>query len=166
MLPHMDAAYALARRLMGPSRDAEDVVQEAYLRAFRFFGGFRGGDSRVWLLRIVRNACYDWLKRYRGPDKLSTEFREEVHSGDAGGSGGEMEMLTRIENADLDLALDRLAVEHREIIVLRELEGFSYKELAEAIGVPIGTVMSRLARARRLLKNEILRQRESPNGLR
>lgn len=157
MLPHMGAAYSLARNLLGKNLDAEDAVQEAYLRAFRFFGGYRGGDSRLWLLTIVRNACYDWLKRYRMADNRSIEFQEELHSEAPDAEG---EILERIDSQTVAPALDTLPLEFREIIVLRELEGLSYKEIAAVIGVPIGTVMSRLARARQQLKTEILRRRE------
>ena len=160
MLPHLDAAFDLALRLMGERRDAEDAVQEAYLRAFRFFEGYRGGDSRVWILTIVRNACYDSLKRNRMKERQTTEFEEEIHSENGGSSNAEAEILERIDGNDLKRALDSLAVEDREILILREMEGFSYKEIAGSISIPIGTVMSRLARARQKLKNELLRRRD------
>ncbi len=159
MLPHMEAAYRLARRLTGRQQDAEDVVQDAYLRAFRFFGGFRGGDSRVWLLTIVRNVCYDWIRQNRMNDHRSTEFEEDVHSPAADDPDAETGIIEKIDSEEVSRALQRLPVDQREIIVLRELEGFSYKEISTTIGVPIGTVMSRLARARRQLKTEILRGR-------
>jgi RNA polymerase sigma-70 factor, ECF subfamily len=151
IMPHMNAAYNLARWLAGNDPDAQDVVQEAYLRAFKFFNGFRGGDSRSWLLRIVRNAFYDWLRGNRR-EETGTEFDEELH-GRAEETGTPDALL--LEKADRELlhkAIAELAVEFREILVLRELEGFSYKEIANMAEVPPGTVMSRLARAREQLR--------------
>jgi len=143
----MDAAYNLARWLVRDDHDAQDVVQEAYLRAFRFAAGFRGGDPRAWILAIVRNVAFTWLKRNRGADP-PTEFDEEVHSGATVESGLETDTVRKADDAMLRAALDDLADEFREVIVMRDIEGLSYKEIAAAADIPIGTVMSRLARAR------------------
>ena len=155
MLPHLDSAYQLARWLVRNEHDAQDQVQEAYLRAFRFFPQFRGADGRAWLLTIVRNVCYSWLRRNRAVD-LAEPFDDEAHSGaldfavDEHARRADTELLTR--------ALDQMPVLFREVIVLRELEGLSYKEIALVAEVPIGTIMSRLARARRQLQAEVAKQ--------
>ncbi len=154
MLPHLDAAYNLARWLTRNGHDAEDVVQEAFLRALRFFGGFHGGNARAWLLAIVRNTCYDWLRRHR-PSEVSTPFDEEVH-GAADQSPTPEDLL--IEQADrlrLREALETLPVAWREVLILRELEGLSYREIADVAGIKMGTVMSRLARARSGLQQQL-----------
>jgi len=159
IMPHMNAAYNLARWLAGNDSDAQDVVQEAYLRAFKFLNGFRGGDSRSWLLRIVRNAFYDWLKRNRR-EETGTQFDEEIHS--AGDETGMPDTLL-LEKADHELvraAIGDLPCEFREILVLRELEGLSYKEIADIAEVPLGTVMSRLARAREHLRTLVVERLE------
>jgi RNA polymerase sigma-70 factor (ECF subfamily) len=156
IIPLMDDAYTLARHLMRDEHDAQDVVQEAYLRAWRHFGGFRGGDERAWLLTIVRNCCYTWRRSRR--DEQLVEFDEEQHGADSterhaadAGAVGESErrMLTS--------ALDHLAPEFREAVVLREVQGLSYQEIARVTGVPVGTVMSRLARARDRLRRALKR---------
>jgi RNA polymerase sigma-70 factor (ECF subfamily) len=151
VLPHLDAAYNLARFLMRNAQDAEDVVQDASLRAFRFFGNFRGGNSRVWFLKIVRNAAFTVLKKNR-PDEMNVTFDEELH----GSQTAPMEpaiLLDRMQDRQtVRAAIEQLPLEFREAITLRELEGASYKEIADIAGVPIGTVMSRLARARRQLQ--------------
>ena len=151
ILPHMDAAHNLARWLTHNDDDAQDVVQEAYLRAFKFFGGFRGGDSRAWLLRIVRNTCYTWLQQNRKQQPM-TEFDEEIHSTEIGDSGPDTILLQKADGELVRRALEELPPEFREILVLRELEGLSYKEIADVAGIPMGTVMSRLARARTQLQ--------------
>lgn len=150
ILPHLDAAYNLARWLTRNEADAEDVVQEAYLRAFKFFNGFHGGDSRAWTLKIVRNTCYSWLQKNRARE-ITTEFDEELHSVECGNP--ETVLTDKIDRQMLKQVLDELPLEFREIIILRELEGLSYKEIAGIADVPLGTVMSRLARARRRLQN-------------
>jgi RNA polymerase sigma-70 factor, ECF subfamily len=151
MLPHLDAAHNLAKWLLRNEEDAQDVVQEAYLRAFKSFGGFHGSNGRAWLLTIVRNTSYTLLKKNRAVD-LTTTFDEEIHS-----SGHESvspaTILEQSENSDLvRKAIDTLPVEFREILVLRHLEGLSYKEIADVAQIPLGTVMSRLARARAKLR--------------
>jgi RNA polymerase sigma-70 factor (ECF subfamily) len=151
MLPHMDAAHNLAKWLLRNEEDARDVVQEAYLRAFKSFGGFHGSNGRAWLLTIVRNTSYTLLKKNRAVD-LTTTFDEEIHA-----SGHESvspaTLLERSEDADLVReAMDKLPVDFREILVLRHLEGLSYNEIADIAQIPPGTVMSRLARARGKLK--------------
>jgi len=151
VLPHLDAAYNLARWLLRDENDAKDAVQDAYLRAFRFFDGFRGGDGRGWLLTIVRNACYTWLRRAR-PDELQVTFDEESHGTEGGGSSPEVDLLRNADAQSLKDALERLPVGLREAIVLRELEGLSYAEIAAVADIPIGTVMSRLSRGRRRLQ--------------
>jgi RNA polymerase sigma-70 factor (ECF subfamily) len=149
VLPHIDAAYNLARWLVRSDAEAQDLAQEAMLRAYRFFGGFRGGAPRAWLLKIVRNTCYTWLQSARGTQDAA-EFDEEIH----GVTEVTPEALA-IAGADCDRlarALDGLPAKFREVLVLRELEGCSYKEIAEVTGLPIGTVMSSLSRARRRME--------------
>jgi RNA polymerase sigma factor (sigma-70 family) len=162
ILPHLDAAYNLARWLMRNDADADDAVQDAYLRALRFFGGFRGGDGRVWLLAIVRNTCYSQLRRNR-VQEVQTAFDEEVHGHNPDARGPEAVVLKSIDAAALQRAVEALPEEFREVIVMRELEGLSYKEIADVIEVPIGTVMSRLARARGRLQRSL--KPESPEKL-
>lgn len=150
MLPHLDAAHNLARWLLRNEQDAQDVVQEAYLRAFKSFGGFRGSNGRAWLMTIVRNTAYTLLKKNAATDL--TPFDEEIH-GTGAESHSPVVFLERIEDAELvKKAMDELPAEFREILVLRHQEGLSYKEIAEIAQIPPGTVMSRLARARGKLK--------------
>lgn len=149
VIPHLDAAYNLARWLTHDETNAEDVVQEAYLRAFKFFDGFHGTNGRAWLLTIVRNTCYTWLQQNRAHE-LAIEFNEELHSGE--GTNPETILLENADKQLLKQALEELPVEFREVMILRELEGFSYLEIAAIADVPIGTVMSRLARARKRLQ--------------
>src|ERR1700683_2799706 len=167
VLPHLDAAYNLARWLVRKPQDAEDIVQEAYLRAFKFFGGYQGGDARSWVLKIVRNTSYSFLEKNR-PAELAEEFDEEVHTAVVEQPGAETALLQLADSRMLREALDELPVNFREVIVLRELEGMSYKEIAEVTGVPIGTVMSGLARARTQLRERLLhaRAKEEQGGLR
>ena len=151
MLPHLDAAYNLAKWLLRNKQDAQDVVQETFLRAFKSFSGFHGSNGRAWLLTIVRNTSYTLLKKNRVTD-LTTAFDEEIHA-----SGHESvspaTILEHSEDAKLiKEAMDELPAEFREIVVLRHQEGLSYKEIADIMQIPPGTVMSRLARARAKLK--------------
>ena len=168
VLPHLDAAYNLARWLTRDDHAAQDVVQEAYLRALKFFGSFRGGDGKAWILAIVRNTCFDWLKQRRAGD-LHEPFDEEVHTpdrdrpgGTMGGAAGnpESSAVSSATAERLGTALEQLPADYREALVLRELEGLSYKEIATIANVPIGTVMSRLARAREQLRKRLRLERE------
>ncbi len=141
ILPHLDAAYNLARWLVRNGPDAEDLVQEACLRAWKGFAGFRGGDGRSWLLTIVRNTCYTWLRENRR-QSLAVEFNEDLHSEDV--PEAERLLAERSSRETLEKALQELPAEFREAIVLREI--------SEIASVPVGTVMSRLARARARLQ--------------
>ncbi len=160
MLPHLDAAYGLARWMTKNDELAHDAVQEAYLRALRFFGSLRGDDGRPWLLRIVRNACLELMEREQF---TSAEAFDEQQSHDAAATGAvvvlpvnpEAAAIARAERQLVRDCLAELPRDFREAIVLRELHGCSYREIADIVGVPIGTVMSRLARARRLLQGRI-----------
>ncbi|MDW3688676.1 RNA polymerase sigma factor [Cupriavidus sp. CV2] len=156
-LPHLDAAYNLARWLSGSASDADDIVQDAYLRAFRFFDSFRGDNARAWLLAIVRNTWFtEWRRRRDAAD--GTPYDETLHGderlpGWIDDIGSNPEMLA-VRQEDVHLvhrALELLPVEYREVLVLRELEDMSYRDIAIVAGIPIGTVMSRLARGRHLL---------------
>src|SRR5215831_5275374 len=155
MLPHLDAAYNLARWLVRAPQDAEDVVQEAYLRAFRFWRGYQGGDARAWLLAIVRNTSYSLLEKKRSAE-LAEEFDETVHRNETERPSQEAEMIFSAESRSVREALERLPVRFREALVLREFEGLSYKQIAQAMDAPIGTVMSSLARARAQLRDLIV----------
>jgi RNA polymerase sigma-70 factor (ECF subfamily) len=154
ILPHLDAAYNLARWLTRNDHDAEDVVQEACLRAHQFFGGFHGADGRAWLLTVVRNTCYTWLARNR-PRTPVVAFDEHKHSSADPGASPPSLALRGEDRELLRQALEQLPPEYREVIVLRELEGLSYKEIAGITGIPLGTVMSRLARARERLQKAL-----------
>lgn len=169
-LPHLNAAYNLARWLLRDDRAAEDVVQEAYLRGFRFFDSFRGSDARPWLLGIVRNRCYSWLAD-RGHEGETVEFvedRDSLADSVTGGGLGDPEMLLlrKLDQERIDRAIHGLPPVFREVIVLRELEGMSYEEIASVAGVPAGTVMSRLARARALLRQALMQddEKDGQNG--
>jgi RNA polymerase sigma-70 factor, ECF subfamily len=153
----MDAAYNLARWLVRNDHDAQDVVQEAYLRALRFASRFRGDNPRAWILAIVRNAAFTWLKRNRGAG-APAQFDENVHASDIEETGLEADALRRADATMIRAALEELTDEFREVIVMRDIEGLSYKEIADAADVPIGTVMSRLARARSKLARSIKEQ--------
>lgn len=146
-LPHIDAAYNLARWLTRHDHDAEDIVQEAFLRAYRHFHSFNGGTGRAWMLQIVRNTCLTWLSKKRvsesGPATLDGLESPGVNPASVLEHCEERQMLMQ--------AIEGLPVEFREVIVLRELEGLSYKEISRIAEVPLGTVMSRLARARERL---------------
>jgi RNA polymerase sigma-70 factor (ECF subfamily) len=162
VLPHLDAAYNLARWLTRNDHDAEDVVQEAFVRALRYFDSLRQDDSRAWLLAIVRNTCYTWLEKNRPADMVAIED-EGLLSADAESLGHaapsesnpEVIVLQSAQKKLVNQALEELPVAYREVLVMRELEDLSYKEIAQAAGVPIGTVMSRLARGRELLRKTI-----------
>jgi RNA polymerase sigma-70 factor (ECF subfamily) len=151
VLPHLDAAYNLARFLMRNDRDAEDIVQEAALRAFRFFDSFRGENSRAWFLSIVRNTAFTALKRNRMDDQ-TVEFDEELHGGQIPPLDPGIALDRAQDQQTVRAAIEQLPAEFREALTLRELEGMSYTEIADVAGVPIGTIMSRLARARRQLQ--------------
>jgi RNA polymerase sigma factor (sigma-70 family) len=150
MLPHLDAAHNLARWLLRNEADTQDVVQEAYLRALKSFHGFHGADGRAWLLKIVRNTAYTWLRKNRALDLVT--FDEELHVSDCGGPNPAVLLEQSEDKNAIRAAMEDLAVEFREILVLRHLEGLSYKEIADIAQIPPGTVMSRLARARMRLK--------------
>lgn len=158
VLPHLDAAYNLARFLMRNDQDAEDVVQEASLRAFRFFENFRGENSRAWFLKIVRNTSFTVLKKNR-PDEMNVIFDEELHSKQNPAMDPGLAMECAQDRQTVRAAIEQLPPEFREIIVLRELEDASYKEIADIAGIPIGTVMSRLARSRRQLQMILSKQK-------
>jgi RNA polymerase sigma-70 factor (ECF subfamily) len=151
ILPHLDAAYNLARWLTRNEQDAQDMVQEASLRAFKFFDGYRGGDARAWLLTTVRNTCYTWLQQNRRGQAM-TPFDEGIHSVDEDSLNPSSLVLKNADMEMLQQSLEQLPDEFREVIVLRDLEELSYKQIAEVTDVPLGTVMSRLARARARLK--------------
>ena len=156
LLPHLDSAYNLARWLTKDEEDAKDVTQEAFARALRFFPGLRG-DAKPWLLSIVRNTFYTWAAR---DGRRATEpFDEEHHGATHDELGPEFLSIRSADVARVRSALEAIAPEFREAIVLRELEGFSYAEIAEITGVPIGTVMSRISRGR--TKAQALLQRGS-----
>ena len=150
VLPHLGTAYNLARWLTRNDQDAEDVVQEASLRAFKYWKGFSGRDCRSWLLAIVRNTYYSWLRQRSDQPELTEDG--EVDNVDDSTPSPETLLLQNADREMLRSALEDLRVEFREVIVLREMEGLSYKEIADISDVPIGTVMSRLARARKQLQ--------------
>src|ERR1700741_559446 len=158
VLPHLDAAYNFARWLTRNEQDAEDVVQEAYLRAFRFFPGFRGGDARAWLMKIVRNTCYTWLHANR-PLQDATEFDENLYPLDSHALNPEQVVLQKDSGALVRKALEMLPTNFREVLILREIEGMSYREIADITGMPAGTVMSSLSRARGRLRQVLIPER-------
>jgi RNA polymerase sigma-70 factor (ECF subfamily) len=153
VLPHLEAAYHLARWLTRDDHDAEDVVQEAYVRALTFFDSFRGEDGRAWLLAVVRNTCYTWLGKHRSQEP-PVSLDERVHAATSE-LNPEQVVLRRADAEELRAAVEALPVEFREVIVLRELEQLSYKEIAVVLGIPIGTVMSRLTRGRARLQQSL-----------
>lgn len=163
VLPHLDSAYNLARWLTRNDHDAHDIVQDAYLRAFRSFAGFRGDNARPWLLAIVRNTCFTWLKRHRRAE-VEVPYDDELHGGGnvcEGASDPNPEaILSRLDDARIiNEALQQLPVGYREVVVLRDIEELSYKEIAQVADLPIGTVMSRLARGRKLLVKHLTQLR-------
>ena len=154
VLPHLDAAYNLARWLVRDAHDAQDVVQDALVRALRHFDGFRGGDPRPWLLAIVRNAAFAWLGARRAGEVDFSEHEDESAAALAVGAppaDPESLAIRRAERAEIDAAISALPIAFREAVVLRELEELSYRDIARITDVPIGTVMSRLSRGRNLL---------------
>jgi RNA polymerase sigma-70 factor (ECF subfamily) len=166
ILPHLDAAHNLARWLMRSGDDAEDVVQEACLRAFRYFGTFRGGNARAWLLTIVRTTAFKWLHKNHA-QQLTTEFNEDKHGEGRDAVTPETLLLQRADTQLLEQAMDHLPIRMREVLTLRELEGLSYKEIAEVVGVPVGTVMSTLSRARERFRHaasDMVRRQAQPKG--
>ena len=163
-IPHLDAAYNLARWFTRNEKDAEDVVQEAYLRALRHFGAFQGGDARPWLLAIVRNTYYTWFRQNRAL-ALDANFDDEFYVQTSDDLDPEMLLIREADNEMLRRALKRLPDEFREVIVLREFEELSYKQIADVVKIPLGTVMSRLARARGRLKQIIVTDRDREPAL-
>ncbi|WP_233801088.1 RNA polymerase sigma factor [Paraburkholderia sp. HP33-1] len=167
-LPHLDAAYNLARWLCGNPNDAEDVVQEAFMRAFRFFDTFRGDSARPWLLAIVRRTWYtEWRRRAPSHDMLEFDETMDDATLDGWSAGGDDPQTLLIRDEDVRLvhdALARLPVEYREVLILRELEEMGYREIAVVADVPIGTVMSRLARGRRKLAEVLMAQQQGGGG--
>lgn len=164
LLTHLNAAYNLARWLTRNDTDAEDVVQEAYLRAFKHFRSFHGSDSRPWLLAIVRNTFYTWLQRNRAPERW-IPFDEEIHIAEEDHLNPEALLLQKANNQLVRQAIEELPAEFREVIVLRELEGLSYQQIASVTEIPVGTVMSRLARARKRLEQSLSQSREQGEKL-
>ncbi len=164
VLPHTRAGYNLARWLLRNDHDAEDVLQEAIVRAFRFFDGFNGDNPRAWLLTVVRNSAYTFLQQNRARE-LGTEFDEVLHSEPTpmtrASESPEALVLRSAQQRLLNQAVEALPVEFREVFVLRELEGLSYKEIADVARIPIGTVMSRLSRARQQLQAAVARREQA-----
>ena len=158
LLSHLNAAYNLARWLTRNNADAEDLVQEAYLRAIKHFSSFHGGDSRPWLLAIARNTFYTLLQQNRAPEQR-IPFDEEIHSAEENHPNPEVLLLQKANNQLVRQAIEELPPEFREVIVLRELEGLSYKQIADVTETPFGTVMSRLARARKRLEQNLSQSR-------
>jgi RNA polymerase sigma-70 factor (ECF subfamily) len=150
ILPHLNSAYNLARWLTRNEDDAQDVVQEAYLRAFRFFDSFKGGDGKAWLLAVVRNTCITW-RRWEKGNVTAIPFDEMAHGSDRA-ANAEAGLVEKARLGTLRNCIESLPLEYREVITMRELEELSYKEIADSASVPIGTVMSRLARARKRLE--------------
>ena len=160
-MPHLDAAFNLARWLAGNTADAEDVVQDAYLRAFRYLDAFRGDNFRVWLLTIVRNSFLDWLKENRSGRQLFQPAPDDMDWADPAPSAEAM-LLDRVDSETLNTLVAQLPAEYREILILREIEDFSYKDIASVTGVPAGTVMSRLSRARSALRKAWAESEKKP----
>jgi RNA polymerase sigma-70 factor (ECF subfamily) len=154
ILPHLDAGYTLARYLLRDEHDAQDAVQDAALRAFRHFDGYRGGDARAWFLTIVRNCCFTRRRQSRA-DQLAVPLSDDHGSAAVEPRGADTLAIERSDRAAIERAVAALPVEFREVIVLRELQDLSYAEISAVVGVPIGTVMSRLSRARQRLANAL-----------
>ena len=168
VLPHLDAAYNLARWLLRDERSAEDVVQEASLRAFRYIGSLRGDDARAWLLGIVRNTCFTLLERQRnGPDLVEfddAEFEAALGADHGGGADPAAQLEQRRLRTQIDAAIRALSPPLREVIVLREFEDLDYAQIAQIVAVPVGTVMSRLSRAREKMRSVL--SQSNPGALR
>jgi len=166
VMPHLDSAFNLARWLTRNHQDAEEVVQDAYLRAYRYFDGFHGEDGRAWLLGIVRNTFYTWYQQNKAGAQC-TQFEEELHSTKSAddnvaidGEGNPESLLIQKDcQRQMQVALETLPLEFREVMVLRELEELSYKQIAGIAGIPIGTVMSRLGRGRKQLAEILAAQK-------
>lgn len=156
VLPHLDAAYNLARWLTRDTHDAEDVVQDACIRALKYIGSLEGGDARGWFLKIVRNAFYDWLGRNRPAEVVNDENEAVDAAVDPVAISPEQAAMRKAELRMLADAVEELPLQYREVLILRELEELSYKEIARVADIPVGTVMSRLARARDLLQRSPL----------
>jgi RNA polymerase sigma factor (sigma-70 family) len=154
ILPHLDDAYTLARYLLRDQHDAQDAVQESVLRALRYFEGFRGDDARAWLLTIVRNYCYTW-KKGRRVDRSTIPYTDDETVEIADAHAADDLAIQSSESERVRAAVDALPAELREVIVLRELSELSYREISEVVGVPMGTVMSRLSRARNRLADAL-----------
>jgi RNA polymerase sigma-70 factor (ECF subfamily) len=157
-MPHLDEAYNLARWLSRDRHDAEDIVQEACLRALRAFEQFRGEDARAWMLTIVRNTCYTWLKRRRNLG-AAVDAEADVQMIEADAIDPHARLSQNLEGEQLRAAIDELPLEFREVIILKDLQGLSYREIAEIVAVPIGTVMSRLSRGRKRLTDKLCAQK-------
>ena len=155
LLPHLSAAYNFARWLLRDESGAEDVVQESYLRALKYFSGYHGGDSRAWLLTIVRNTSYNWLQQNRARELINPIDDATEALAATNDANPETVLLQRIDQDLLREALSELPIEFREVLILREMEGLSYKEIAALAELPIGTVMSRLARARARMQQRL-----------
>ena len=152
-LPHLDAAHNLARWLLGNSQDAEDAVQDSYVRALSYFGSFRGGDGKGWLLAIVRHTCYAWLRKHRAGAEVSADV--ELETTPDRSPDPETLQLREASRLRVQRSIEALPAEFREVLVLREMEEMSYQEIARVTEVPLGTVMSRLARARKRLQEAL-----------
>jgi RNA polymerase sigma-70 factor (ECF subfamily) len=157
VLPHLDAAYNLARWLTRDDHDAEDVTQEAFVRAFRYFDRLKGPEARPWLLGIVRNTCYSWLEKNRPAEVVPVDDFDALlaSSSQATSPSPEVILLQSANRKLVNQALEELPVAFREVIVMREIEDMSYKQIAAIVAIPIGTVMSRLSRGREMLKQSI-----------
>jgi RNA polymerase sigma-70 factor (ECF subfamily) len=157
-MPHLNAAYNLARWLTHNDHDAEDVVHEALIRAMRYMGGFRGENARPWLLQIVRHACYSWLKENRQADIVSLDEDDDARQEMAAPAGDEppAAAMRKAEREQINAAIAGLPIAYREVLVLRELEDLSYNDIARIADIPVGTVMSRLARARALMREALM----------
>ena len=160
-MPHLDAAFNLARWLTGNTADAEDVVQDAYLRAFRYLDAFRGENFRVWLLTIVRNSFLDWLKDNRSGRQMFQPASAEVEWVDPAPNSEAM-LLERVDSETLNSLMAQLPAEYREVLILREIEELSYKDIAAVTAIPPGTVMSRLSRARLALRKAWVESEKRP----